>query len=160
MDQKEKRKIDKIELSKRIRVVQDWMLQDHTTADIISQIKIQWGPISDRQAYRYIWAAKKFFEEKDEMSLQRKKAFYIQRKRKLLRDMNPEEKKTAAGALAVSKILDSMAKLEGVTTDTLKLIGDPDKPIKTETVVKSDGVDYRSMPTELLEHIVSQRKNQ
>ena len=154
-----KRKIDKLELSRRIRIIQDWILQDHVTTDIIHQSLLQWPGISERQAYRYLWAAKQFFIEKESENLDRKRAYYLARKRKLLRDMNPDEKKTAAGVAAANRVLDSMAKLEGVSTDTFKLIGDPDKPIVSETKVaySSESIDYTKLPTEFLEQLVRSR---
>lgn len=143
----EKRQADKLELAKRIRVVQEWILQDHTTIDIINQSQSKWN-ITERHAYRYLWAAKQFFIEKETVNLERKKAYYISRKKKLLRDMNPAEKTTAAGVAAINRVLDSMAKMEGVTTDIVKLIGDKDNPI--HTVVVDNGIDYASLTEEEL----------
>lgn len=153
-----RRKTDKVELSKRIRIIQDWILQDHVTMDIINQSMNMWK-INERQAYRYLWAAKKFFEEKDTTSIQRKVAYYIARKKKLLREMSPEEKKSAAGVAAVNRVLDSMAKLEGVTMETIKLIGDPERPVVTKSEVSytSSFVDYTKLPTEFLEQLVNSR---
>jgi len=153
-----KRKIDKIALAKRISAVQDWILQDLSTTDIIIKSIAKWK-ITDRQAYRYLWAANRFFQEKDKLSIERKKAYYMARKKKLLRDMNADEKKTAAGVVAANRVLDSMLKLEGITTETLKVIGDPDNPITTvSSVITPTNVDYKKLPTELLEFIVKNRK--
>lgn len=136
------RRSDKLELQKRIRVVQDYILQDHLTIDIINQCIHQWG-VTERQAYRYLWAAKLFFIEKEKETVEKKRAVYLARKKKLLRDMDPQEKKTAAGVTAVNRVLDSMAKMEGITTDTLKLVGDPDNPI--HSVSKENVIDYSSL---------------
>lgn len=153
-----RRKSDKIETARRIRVIQDWILQDHTTFDIITQCKTQWQ-VEERQAYRYLWAAKQFFIEKETLNIERKKAYYLARKKKLLRDMNPDEKKTAAGVAAVNRVLDSMAKMEGITTDTLKLIGDPNHPIKTVSeVAYSSSIDYTKLPTDFLELLIKSRQ--
>lgn len=74
--------------------------------------------------------------------------------------MDPKEKKTAAGVTAINKVLDSMAKMEGVTVDTVKLIGDPAKPIHTrnETHV-TPSVDYTKLPTDFLRTLVASRNN-
>lgn len=154
-----KRKSAKIELAKRIRVVQDWLLQDHTTTDIINQCITAWK-VTDRQAYRYLWAANRFFIEKDILTLEVKRSYYLARKKKLLRDMNPEEKKTAPGVAAINRVLDSMAKLEGVTVETLKLIGDKDNPLITESKVQySSGViDYSLLPTDFLKALLASHK--
>lgn len=137
-----RRRSDKLELQKRIRVVQDYILQDHLTVDIINQCIVQWN-VTERQAYRYLWAAKLFFIEKDKSDVEKKKAIYLARKKKLLRDMDPQEKKTAAGVSAINRVLDSMAKLEGVTYDTVKLIGDPDNPV--HTVAKETPFNYSNL---------------
>lgn len=155
-----KRKTDKITLAKRISVVQDWILQDLSTTDIILKSITKWK-ITDRQAYRYLWAANRFFQEKDKLSVERKKAYYMARKKKLLRDMSEAEKKTAAGVVAQNRVLDSMLKLEGIAPDTLKVIGDPDKPVVTvSSVVTPTNIDYTKLPTELLEFIVKNRRKQ
>jgi hypothetical protein len=153
-----KRVSDRLELQTRIRAVQEWILQDYLTCDIIANCVKTWG-ITERQAYRYLWAANRFFAEKDKLSLEQKRAYYLAKKKKLLRDMKPEEKKSAAGVVAVNRVLDSMAKLEGVTVDTLKLIGDPNQPVKTQTTVEfSSPIDYSKLSTEFLDMIIANRK--
>lgn len=151
-------KSDKIELEKRIRNVQEWILQDNVTNDIITQCVSTWG-VTTRQAYRYLWAANKFFEEKNKLSIERKRAYYMARKKKLLREMTPGEKKTAAGVAAINRVLDSMAKMDGITMDTFKVIGDPLLPLRTVTEsVYTTQIDYSKLPTELLEFIVFNRR--
>lgn len=140
---KEKKRIDIIEYKKRIRVVYDWILQDHITSDIVQQCVANWN-ISERQAFRYINEANKLFEDDNVLSIKQKAAYYLSRKKKLLRDMNPGEKKTAAGVVAINKVLDSMARLEGITVDTLKLIGDPDQPIHSHETVEHK-IDYSDL---------------
>src|SRR6185295_15576171 len=104
----------KLELQKRISYVQDLLLKDYETRSVIANVRRKWK-VTERQAYRYLWAANIFFQEKSKQNLERKVAFYLARKRKILRSMSEEEKKTSAGSLVVSKILDSMARLEGVS---------------------------------------------
>lgn len=155
-----KRISDKLELAKRIRAVQEWILQDYITSDIIANCTSQWS-VTERQAYRYLWAANRFFAEKDKLSLEQKRAYYLAKKKKLMRDMKPEEKKTPAGVVAINRVLDSMAKLEGVTVNTLRLIGDPDNPIKTESKVAfTSPVDYSKLPIEFLDMILANRRAQ
>ena len=157
-EKQERRKTSKLKLARRIRIVQDWIMQDHLTPDIISQAIAQWS-ISERQAYRYLWAANKFFREKQRQNLEEKIAYYLARKKKLLRDMNSDEKKTAAGVRAIDGVLNSMAKLEGVSLETLKLVGDPSQPVRTiSEVVSAQSVDYTKLPTEFLEMLVNSRK--
>lgn len=154
MHQNRTPKSDKNETTKRIRIVYDWILQDHITTDIISQSQLSWN-ISERQAYRYIKAAQKLFEETDITTLQQKKAYYLARKKKLLRDMNAEEKKTAAGVMAINRVLDSMAKLEGVTMDTLKLVNDPDNPFQLNAEVHTkQEIDYSKLSEEEIDFLI------
>lgn len=110
----------KITTLERIRYVQELILNDIGSQDIIRSIVAKWS-ISDRQAYRYLDSAHKEFEEKSKLSIERKKAFYKARKLKLIRSMDPEEKKTAAGVAAINKVLDSMAKLDGINIDKLEV---------------------------------------
>jgi hypothetical protein len=155
-----KRKSAKAETQRRIRIIQDWLLQDHVTTDIINNAVASWN-ISERQAYRYLWAAGKFFKESIRKSMEDKVNYYLARKRKLLRDMDPNEKKTAAGVKAINSVLDSMAKMEGITIDSVKVIGDPAKPIHTrnETAVTTSSIDYSKLPTEFLHTLVAARNN-
>ncbi len=113
-------KASNLEAQERIRHVQELILNDIGTQDIIRAIVAKWG-ITDRQAYRYLESANKEFVEKNQVSLERKKAYYKARKLRLIRNMNPEEKKTAAGVAAINKVLDSMAKLDGINIDKLEV---------------------------------------
>lgn len=117
-------------MATRIRAVQEWILEDHPYSDIIKSIVNKWG-ISIRQAERYHHLAMRFFEDKHALSMERKKAYYIQRKKKIIRDMDPQFKKTPSGARAINKILDSMAKLEGVVIDKIELSGKDGIPLPT-----------------------------
>jgi hypothetical protein len=159
MPKTEKIKSDKIQLQKRIRAVQEWILQDFITTDIITNCINTWG-VTERQAYRYLWAANRFFQERDKLSLDRKRAYYLARLKKLLRDMDPKEKTTAAGTTAIKSVLTAMAKLDGVNIETLKLIGDPTHPLRTiaEVAYTSASIDYSKLPTEFLKNLLSQRK--
>lgn len=144
----------KLELQKRISYIQDLLLKDFETRDIIASAKKKWK-VTERQAYRYLWAANIFFVEKSKQTLERKVAFYLARKRKLLRDLPESEVQTSTGTLVVSKILDSMAKLEGVSIETLKLIGDPKQPVSTISQVGyTSTIDYTKFPTPLLKQLL------
>jgi len=144
----------KLELQKRISYVQDLLLKDYETRSVIANVRRKWK-VTERQAYRYLWAANIFFQEKSKQNLERKVAFYLARKRKILRSMSEEEKKTSAGSLVVSKILDSMARLEGVSVETLKLVGDPKNPITTVSQVGyTSSVDYSKLPTPFLKELL------
>lgn len=144
----------KQELQKRINYIQELLLQDFETRNIIALAKKKWK-VTQRQAYRYLWAANLFFVEKSKQTLERKVAFYLARKRKLLRDMDSTEMKSPTGVVAVNKVLDSMAKLEGVSIETLKLIGDPKQPVATVSQVGyTSTIDYSQIPTPLLKQLL------
>lgn len=144
----------KQELQKRIGYIQDLLLKDYETRNIIAIAKKRWK-VTERQSYRYLWAANLFFVEKSKQSLERKVAFYLARKRKLLRDLPETEAKTPTGVVAVNKVLDSMAKLEGVSVETLKLIGDPKQPVATTSQIGyTSTIDYNKLPTPLLKQLL------
>lgn len=151
----EANRANKAETQRRIRIIQEWILQDYVTSDIIQQACQTWN-ITARQAYRYLYYANRFFQEKDQLSLQAKVSYYVARKKKLLREMDPAERRTAAGVAAANKVLDSMAKMQGVTMETIKLIGDPKQPVHTETKTNytSQNIDYANLPTDFLEAIL------
>lgn len=125
-------KIDKIEKERRIRVVQEWILSDHTSPDIVSQAAAKWG-VSVRQAYRYVADAYKGFRETNEVVVANRLHYHIQRRMKLLRDL--EKKNTSHSIKASLNILDSMAKLEGVLIDKHELTGKDGGPIQTQSKV-------------------------
>lgn len=149
----------KAQLWERIRNTQELILMDYSTIDIVQSIMTSTG-VCERQAKRYYSLALKFLQEKDKQNIEIRKSYYLARKRKLLRNMDPKELRTAAGVTAANKILDSMAKLEGVQVDTVKLIGDKDQPLHTinQHAYSTESVDYNKLPTEFLELIVASRK--
>ena len=124
------------ELKTRHRLVMEWILEDHTYTDIIKSILGKWD-VSERQAARYYADAYKLLSdsEPDTNKIEYKKNYYLQRKKKLIRDMNPAEKKTAAGAAAINRILDSMAEIEGIKVNKHELTGKDGAPIKTDFTI-------------------------
>jgi len=95
------KKTSDIELKERVRYVRELIFNDFNTQDIIRAVVNKWG-ITDRQAYRYLDSANLEFAEKDKLSFDRKKAYYKARKLRLIRDMDPAEKKTSAGITAIN----------------------------------------------------------
>ena len=106
-------KSNKIEKEKRVRIVQEWILQDHITTDIVDNCVAKWG-ISDRQAMRYIKDADNAFARITEKKLERRLNYHIQRRKKLLRDMSKDLRNTPEGTRAQQKVLEDIAKLEGL----------------------------------------------
>ncbi|OOG19142.1 hypothetical protein BWD42_04110 [Sphingobacterium sp. CZ-UAM] len=131
---KTQEKTPKYEIERRIRNVQEWIMDDYPYGDIVRSIVNKWG-LSERQAQRYIKTAYDEFKDKEELSIEAKKAYYIKRKKKLIRDMDPRVKTTASGARAINKILDSMAELEGIKINKVQLTGKDGEPLIPEVGV-------------------------
>jgi hypothetical protein len=104
-------KISKDEASKRVRVVYEWILQGYSTCDIIRQICGQWR-IGERAAYNIHKKAWGQLQEVNKRTLEEKKAYHIELRVKMLRDL--KFKTEPNGARAALRIADSMAKIDGV----------------------------------------------
>lgn len=125
-------RVDKIEKEKRLRIVQEWLLQDHTTSDIVTQGVAKWG-ISKRQVERYVADAYEAFRRMTESSTERRLYYHIQRRMKLLRDM--ERKQSPSGVSVSLSILDSMAKLEGLAINKHELSGQNGEPLIPQVTI-------------------------
>lgn len=134
-------KVDKLEMAKRIRIVQEWMLQDHITTDIINNCMKQWG-ISDRQAYQYLKKASEGFEQITEKKLEKRLNYHLQRRTKLLRDLDPAYKRTPEGIKAQLQVLEDIAKLEKLYTIKIEHTGKDGAEIKTKTTHEVVFADY------------------
>lgn len=152
-----KNRKDKSEVERRVYAVQQWLLQDFSAQEIILAGKKKWEPISDRQIERYIMRAREGFKETLQQSIEARKAYYVKRKQKLIREIDPEERKTAKGIMAVSRILDSIAEMEGIKVRRHEITGKDGKPIETTAKVTND-IDYTQLPTEVLQAIIKARK--
>jgi hypothetical protein len=105
------KKSDNIELQRRIRSVQDWILKDYFTTDIIESCIAKWG-VSRAQAYRYLADANHEFGKVTEKNLEKRLYYHIQRRNKLLRDLDEKSKTSPAGIDAQLRILQDIADLE------------------------------------------------
>jgi hypothetical protein len=104
------KKSSNIELDKRIRAVQEWMMQGYTSADIARQIMSKYD-LKVRMAYKYIRKAYEVFKEQSVKDLEADRQFHIQARMKLFRELQDKTSCKPAGvALA---ILQDIAKLEG-----------------------------------------------
>jgi thermostable 8-oxoguanine DNA glycosylase len=77
-----KTRSDNAIMEKRVRMVQQWLLEDHPTSDIVSFCISKWN-VSKRQAYRYLSHAMEKFKEANEKSVEQKVNYYLARKRSL-----------------------------------------------------------------------------
>lgn len=126
------------QLSDRINYTYELMMNDIPTNEIKRALVNKYD-VNVRTVERYIHYAHKFLEEKNEMTRRRKLAWYKARKIRLLRDMDPKEKKTAAGVRSADGVLNSLAKMEGVLVDKVDVTTGGEK-INRQTIIKtSDG---------------------
>lgn len=126
----------KKELSDRINYAYELMMADLAPHEIRKVLKEKYG-VCIRTAERYYDVAYRFLEQKNEKSRKRKIAWYLARKSRLIRDIAPAEKKTAAGVKAINNVLDSMAKMEGLMVDKVDVTSKGDKISTSTTIIKT-----------------------
>lgn len=136
-----RKKIDLAEKDKRIRQVQEWLLQDFITADILRQCVTRWG-VSQRQGARYLADARKTFETITEKNLAKRLNYHLHRRTKLLRDIDPKYKNQPQGIAAQLAVLRDIADLEQLYKAKLEVSGPDGKPIKTQTTHRVIFEDY------------------
>lgn len=107
-------KITRIEHEKRLRMVQEWIIDDWPSCDIVIQSVAKWG-VSDRQAKRYIADAIETWKAGNQEKLDSKRSNRIESLKKLKRSLKPEFKGTPAGIRTVLMIERELIKLQGVT---------------------------------------------
>lgn len=107
------KKTDDIEYEKRIRIVQEWIIEDWPTADIITQIRNNWT-VQDRQAKRYIKEAKERWVSDQEDIIEAKRTLKIEGMKKLKRSLQERYKGTPQGIFAVLSVEKEIIKLEGL----------------------------------------------
>ncbi len=112
-------KSTKVETDKRTRAVQEWMMQGHSSADIVRQCTAQWN-ITGRQAYKYIRKAYEAFREQAEKDMEARRQFHIQSRLKLFRDL--QDKKSSKPAGTALAILQDIAKLEGLYVEKTEIL--------------------------------------
>lgn len=130
-----------MEQQRRIRIVQEWLLQDFTSNDIAQQCVAKWG-ISERQAHRYISWANEGFAKITEKKLEKRLNYHIQRRQKMLRDLDDKYKKHPAGLSVQLDILQDIAKLEKLYTLKIEHSGPDGAAIQTESTHKVIFEDY------------------
>lgn len=134
-------------------------MNDIPSTDIIGILVDKYG-ICTRQANRYVFMANASLDEKHEVNIKRKKAWYKARKLRALRDMDPKEKKTAKGVETICKVYDSLAAMDGIVTKKVELVGNKDNPIELQHshLHAHLQINYKSMPTEMLEMLLYQAR--
>lgn len=112
----QKKKSDQLEITRRLRQVQEWILQSHTYVDIVKQSINTWG-VCERTAKYYIAQAEKQWKDNEISDMKILRARAIQKRLKLARSMSEEEKKTARGIRTLLELEKDMDKLRGLYVD-------------------------------------------
>lgn len=107
----EGKKTDKNETFKRVRAIQEWILQGQRTCDIITQVCVLWD-VGERQAYKLFNKAWTELQDLSKRSLEERKSLHIEMRLKLFRDLKYKE--SPNGARAALRIADSIARIDGV----------------------------------------------
>lgn len=145
---------DKVELQRRYRTVQEWILQDFFTSDIVTQCTNKWG-VSERQAMRYVAIARTMFEDITKLKAAKRIAYHIARRQKMLRSMSDADRKTPAGIATELAIMKDIANLERLYKVELEISTPEDRPLQMKV---QSAIDYSKLPTNVLQAIVNARK--
>lgn len=128
-------KLDKIELEKRIFLVQGWIVDGAQTSLILRQILEKGWCTSLRQAERYVAAARKRWIEVEEGTVDEKRRLKVQELKQLKRSLRESYKGTPEGIRAVMAIEKEIIKLEGLNhPKKVELTGKDGAPIAVATV--------------------------
>lgn len=148
--------LSKLEYEKRIRNVQEWIVEDFLTCDIISNIVNQWG-ISERQAQRYIKEARKRWGAEEDVVIEQKRKQRVLKLKKLARSLKEPYKGTPDGIRAIMMVESKIIKLENLEpAKKVELSGVNGKPIQTQNIPSK--IDYKQLPDEVLRALISARK--
>ena len=110
-------KIEKIEYEKRIRIVQEWILEDWPSCDIVTQIYQTWR-LEHRQAKRYISEARKRWNNDEEDIIDQKRRQKVASLKKLKRTLKAGFTGTPAGIRAILAVDKEIIQLEGLRKPT------------------------------------------
>lgn len=127
-------KIDKVEFEKRIRIVQEWILEDQAYTDMVVAIMQKWS-LEDRQAKKYIKLARDKWVDQEQVVVDQKRRLRIEGLKKLKRSLKDLYKGTPSGIDALLKIDKEISKLEGIyPAAKLELSGTDGQPIQTQDI--------------------------
>jgi hypothetical protein len=125
-------KTDKVEFEKRIRIVQEWILEDQAYADMVAAIMQKWG-LEERQAKKYIKQARDRWVEQEQVVIDHKRRLHIEWLKKQKRCLKEIYKGTPRGIEALLKIDKEISALEGIYPATkVELSGVDGQPIQTQ----------------------------
>jgi hypothetical protein len=117
-------KADKIELDKRVRMVAEWILMGHSTKDIIAESHRQWH-VDERMSYKYKKAAFKLFAEANKLVMKESLDLHAALRLRLYNKL--KDKDSPKGADSALRILDSLARLQGLVMDKVDVTSKGEK---------------------------------
>lgn len=123
-----RRVVDSVEREKRIRIVQEWIIDDWPYTDIVTQIIQKFG-IQERQAKRYIAEARERWAEEEKEHVDRLRSMKVVSLKKLKRSLQDRFKGTPNGINAILNVEKEIIKLQGL---------EPPKKIDLNANVKTD----------------------
>jgi hypothetical protein len=142
-------KIDKVEHEKRLRIVQEWILDEQPYTDMVAAIKLKWS-LEDRQAKEYIRKARERWVDQEQVVIDQKRRLRIEGLKKLKRSIKELYKGTPRGMEALLKIEKEISKLEGIYPATkLEVSGKDGQPL-----IPPPAVDLSKVPKEELRAIL------
>jgi hypothetical protein len=134
--------IDKIEFEKRVRMVQEWIIEDWPEADIRNNIMKTWK-VCDRQSRRYVAEARKRWAGENQKEVDERRRLRIESLKKLKRSLKEQYKGSPSGIFAVLAVDKEIIKLEGLDPAIkVQHTGAGGGPIQTETTHKVVFEDY------------------
>lgn len=116
-------KADNVEFERRIRAVQEWLIEDWPYQDMVASVINKWG-VEERQAKRYIKVARERWVSQEQEVVDHKRRLKVQSLKKLKRSLIEKYKGTPAGIRAIVAVEKLIINLEGLEpAKKLELLG-------------------------------------
>jgi len=107
------KKSEDIEIDRRVRIIQEWLIDDLPVADIKTECERKWL-VSTRQAERYIEKARERWAKDEDEKIDRKRRKMIETLKKRKRSLKPEFVGTPTGINALLRIDKEISRLENL----------------------------------------------
>jgi len=106
-------RVDSVEKAKRLRIIQEWLIDDWSVSDVKAEIIRRWE-LSDPQARKYIYEARDTFNKKEDVPIENKRIRKIETLKKLKRSLKAEYAGTPKGINAILNVEKEIIRLEGL----------------------------------------------
>lgn len=118
---KEKNRSTKLELEKRLFIVQSWIIEGQQDNIIVKNIVEKWN-VDIRQAQRYVRKAYESWKQIEGVNIEMKREMKIARYKQLIKSLKDEYKGTPSGIRAIAEVEKRIDMLEGLEQPkTIKL---------------------------------------